>query len=283
MRIAVVQGGGRRGSRAVHSSPITVFQNQVAATRMVTGPVDLILWPEDVIALAGPVVGNPIAPQVGAIATAQHADLLAGVTEDIGPTRFRNAMVLWDRSGRITGRFDKVHRVPFGEYIPLRSLIRHVVNLDVIPRDAIPGHGTGEIMTSSGPVGVVISFEVFFSERSRSAIRAGGQVLLAPTNTASYTTTQVPAAEVAAERLRSWETGRDVVMAAPTGWSAVLDDRGRLLQRSGLGTAQVLEATVPRRVGQTPYVRWGDWPVGALAALVLALSQLDQVVNSGKP
>ena len=144
--------------------------------------------------------------------------------------------------------------------------------------------------TDSGPVGIVISFEIFFSGRSRSAIGHGGQILLVPTNTASYTTTQVTAAEVAADRLRAWETGRSVLMAAPTGWSAVLDDRGRLLQKSGLGTQTVLEATVQRRTGKTPYVRFGDWPWAGLALAVLgaatALGQtrsLDRLVNSGKP
>ena len=283
MRIAVVQGGGKRGLRAIHSSANAVYQAAVAETRAVTTPVDLILWPEDVIALGGPVETSPVAAEVGAIAAAHHATLLAGVTEDIGTDRFRNAEVVWDDTGRIVGRYDKVHRVPFGEYIPGRSLIRHLVNLDVIPRDAIPGHGSGMVRTTAGPVGVVISFEVFFSERSRSAIKHGGQVLLVPTNTASYTTTQVTAAEVAAERLRAWETGRDVVMAAPTGWSAVLDDRGRLLQRTPLGHPAVLLATVHRRTGQTPYVRWGDWPWVGLSAAALVLASLDRLVNSGKP
>jgi apolipoprotein N-acyltransferase len=168
----------------------------------------------------------------------------------------------------MTGRYDKVHRVPFGEYIPLRSVVQHIVSLSVIPRDAIPGTGTGEVSTTAGPVGVVISYEVFFPARARSAIDAGGQVLLVPTNTSSYRTTQVPAAEVAAERLRAWETGRAVVMAAPTGWSAVLDPRGRLLARTRLAVPAVLQAVVPRRVGLTPYGRWGDGPA-VLAALVM--------------
>lgn len=270
LRVAAVQGGGRRGLRAIHSSAQAVYDAQVAATATIQGPVDLILWPEDVIALDGPIAGTDVAAQVGRLAAAHHAALLAGVTEDAGGDRFRNAEVVWDGSGRITGRFDKVHRVPFGEYVPLRSLVRHVVSLDVIPRDAIPGHGSGELGTQAGPVGVVISYEVYFPARARSGIRAGGQVLLVPTNTSSYRTTQVPASEIAADRLRAWETGRAVVMAAPTGWSAVLDHRGRLLLRSGLGVPAVLQATVPRRTGLTPYGHLGDWPVVALAALLLA-------------
>jgi len=181
------------------------------------------------------------------------SSLLVGrwITEPAGDTAFRNAVVAWAPDGRVVARYDKVHRVPLCEYVPGRSFVRHLVNLDNIPRDAIAGRGPGLLRTPAGPLGVVISFEVFFSNRARAAIRAGGQVLVVPTNTASYTTSQVPASELATARLRAWETGRDVVMAAPTGFSAVLGPRGRIRLRTGLSTQQVLVATVERRVGLT--------------------------------
>jgi apolipoprotein N-acyltransferase len=255
--------------RAVETSTQRVFDAQVAETAQVRGPVDLIVWPEDVVALPGLLAGSPQESQVGAIARAHGAALLAGVTEDVGADKFRNAMVEWSPTGAVAGRYDKVHRVPFGEYVPLRSLVARVVSLDAIPRDAIAGHGTGALTTPAGRVAITISYEVFFPDRARSAVRAGGQVLLVPTNTASYTTTQVSAAEVAAMRIRAWSTGRDVAMVAPTGWSAVMDSRGRLLQRSPLQAPAVLTATLARRTGQTPWVRWGDLPViFAAAALV---------------
>ena len=269
MRVALVQGGGPRGLRAVESSAQRVFDAQVAATGQVRGPVDLIVWPEDVVALPGALAGSPQASQVGALARAHGAALLAGVTEDVGADKFRNAMVEWAPTGAITGRYDKVHRVPFGEYVPLRSLVAHVVSLDAIPRDAISGRGTGALATPAGPVAVTISYEVFFPDRARSAVRAGGQLLLVPTNTASYTTTQVSAAEVAAMRVRAWSTGRDVAMVAPTGWSAFMDSRGRLLQRSPLQAPAVLTATLARRTGQTPWARWGDLPVLIAAAALV--------------
>jgi len=237
MRVAAVQGGGRRGLRAIHSSAEVVFQAQLAASRLVTQPVDLLLWPEDVIALDNPIAGTAIATEVGQVAVSHHAALLAGVTEDVGATKFRNAEVVWDPEGQITGRYDKVHRVPFGEYVPLRGFIKHFVSLSVIPRDAIAGTGTGEVST----------------------------------------------AEVATDRLRAWETGRAVVMAAPTGWSAVLDSRGRLLQRSRLGAQQVLVATVPRRVGLTPYGTWGDLPVVLAAALALAAGWILALATAPPP
>jgi apolipoprotein N-acyltransferase len=112
-------------------------------------------------------------------------------------------------------------------------------------------------------------------------------VLLVPTNTASYTTSQVPASEIATARLRAWETGRDVVMAAPTGFSAVIDPGGRVRARTGLGTPQVLVATVTRRTGSTPYLALGDTPFVLVALAVLAAAWasalLDRPVNTSKP
>jgi len=287
IRVAAVQGGGRRGLRAVHGSAQVVLAAAFAASRKVRPPVDLVLWPEDVIALDGPIAGTPVAGEVGQVAVDDRAALLAGVTESVGDDKFRNAIVVWDDSGRITGRFDKVHRVPFGEYVPGRSLISHLVSLDVIPRDAIAGTGSGALQTQAGPVGVVISFEVYFSDRARSAVRGGGQVLLAPTNTASFTTTQVTTSEIATAELRAWETGREVVMAAPTGFSAVIDSRGRLRQRSHIGTSEVLMADVHRRTGATPYLTWGDLPVLIGAAALLAgarsVAALDRKGEAGQP
>jgi apolipoprotein N-acyltransferase len=169
----------------------------------------------------------------------------------------------------IVARYDKVHRVPFGEYIPGRGLFRHVANLDLVPRDAIAGRGPGVLSTPAGPLGTVISYEVFFEDRARSAIHAGGEVLVVPTNASSYRTSQVPSQEVAAAQLRAWETGRDTVQAAPTGYSALIDHDGRVLARSTLGRPQAISGVLTLRHGQTLFVRLGDLPVLVLALLGL--------------
>ena len=65
--------------------------------------------------------------------------LAAGVTEPASATTFRNEIVVWAPDGRIVGTFEKVHRVPFGEYVPYRSLIAHVADLSGVPTDASPG------------------------------------------------------------------------------------------------------------------------------------------------
>jgi apolipoprotein N-acyltransferase len=166
--------------------------------------------------------------------------------------------------------FEKVHRVPFGEYVPWRAFFSHLANLSAVPRDAIAGTGAGAISTPAGRFAVLVSYEVFFPERGRSGVRAGGQLILVPTNTSSYSNEQAPAQEIAASRLQAIEEGRDLLQAAPTGYSAVIDNRGTVLQQTALSVPAVLQATVPLRDGITLYARFGDLPT-ILIALVSVL------------
>jgi apolipoprotein N-acyltransferase len=100
-------------------------------------------------------------------------------------------------------------------------------------------------------------------------VRAGAQALIVPTNTSSYATAQIPTQEIAASEVQAVQQGRDLLQAAPTGYSAWITHRGVLLERSVLGTRQVVPATLGLRDGWTVYVRWGDTPV--LVASVVAL------------
>lgn len=268
-KIAVVQGGGPRGFRAVDTDAREVFERHVQASQAITPPVDLVLWPEDVMDLTVPVEVSDEAAAVAALAIQVDAPVVAGLVEDDGPDRFRNAAVLWTPDGRISGRYDKVHRVPFGEYVPGRSVIKHLADLSVIPRDAVPGTGPGVL---PGHLGVVISYEVYFADRARAAARAGGRVLLVPTNAASFKTSQVPTTEVASAQLRAIETGRDLAQAAPTGYGALIDSHGRVKARTTLGRREVLHGVMHERTGQTLYSRTGDGPVVLLALLGLVLS-----------
>ena len=284
LRVAAVQGGGPRGLSDRQVSPASVFARQLAAsTRLRPTPgQDLVVWPEDVIALAGP-PGSArsradegwYAPPgamgaVAALARRLHATVVAGVTFPVSDRAFRNEVVAWRPDGTVAATFEKVHRVPFGEYVPDRGFFGHLADLSAVPLDAIPGHGTGLVRTPAGPLGLMVSYEVFFADRSRSSVGAGARVLVVPTNTSSYSTGQVPAQEVAADEVQAVQTGRDLVQAAPTGYSTLVDSSGRLVGRTVLGRAAVLRGVVALRTGRTLYVRFGDGPVLAAAALALA-------------
>jgi apolipoprotein N-acyltransferase len=270
--VAAVQGGGRRGVDKEQVPPARVFAAQLTATRALDAldrSPTLVLWPEDVISLSGPLRGSAQSSLMSRTARRLRTTLIAGVTEPASPTSFRNEIVVWAPDGRIVGTFEKVHRVPFGEYVPFRSLVSHVANLSGVPTDAVPGHGTGLLRTPAGPLGTLVSFEVFYANRSRTSVRAGAELLIVPTNTSSYATAQIPTQEVAADAVQAVETGRDLVQSAPTGYSTVVDQRGQVLQRSVLGRPGVLTATVPLRRGFTFYDHGGDLPVLLLAAVAL--------------
>ncbi len=271
LAVAAVQGGGQRGLRKADVDPATVFGAQVAATQALearTGPEPrLVLWPEDVVALDEPLAGSSEEAVLASLAEAGGTTVVAGVTEPAGTGHFRNEIVAFAPDGAVVARFDKVHRVPFGEYVPLRGLVQHLADLSAVPQDAVAGHGTGLLRTPAAPLGAMVSYEVFFADRGRSSTRAGAELLVVPTNTSSYATAQVPTQEIAAARLQALAEGRDLVQAAPTGFSAVVDHDGHVLARTDLGRRQVLTRTVALRRGQTVYERLGDAPVLVLAAV----------------
>jgi apolipoprotein N-acyltransferase len=207
------------------------------------------------------------AKQVGVLAARLNATVLVGVEQDVGRSRYFNEVVAWGPSGEIVASYRKNHHVPFGEYVPWRGLLGRFFDLADVPYDGIPGHGAAYISTPGGPLAVMISYEVFFDGRARSGVSAGGQLLVVPTNTASYRSTQVPTQELAADRIRAEETGRWLVQAAPTGYSTVVRADGSVVRRSTLDRAEVIYATVPLLRGDTIFDSVGDSPIWIVAVL----------------
>ncbi|WP_218162991.1 apolipoprotein N-acyltransferase [Pseudonocardia ammonioxydans] len=279
---AIVQGGGPRGLRAVFTDPQDTTDRHLAVARDITASPDLVLFPENVITSRGPVTGGPNDRAVAELARRLAAPVIAGVTETQG-SGFRNAALLWDARGQQTGRYEKEHRVPFGEYIPGRALLEKITDLTaLVPRDAIVGDGTAALDVAGRRLGVVISYEVLFADRVREAVRAGGELVLVPTNASSYVTDEVPSIEVAAARLRALESARSVVQAAPTGYSAVVDPDGTVRALSPLGDPALLREPVTLRTGLTPYTRLGDGPYIVLAAAAVAVAWLPAARRRGR-
>jgi len=277
LRVAAVQGGGEQGTRDGDVPDEVVLQRHLDATRRVSDAAELVVWPENVVDVGGPFAEHPWADLLAGLARQLDAVLTVGVTDDAParPDRFLNGQVAFEPDGRLVDRYDKVRRVPFGEYMPLRGLLATLgAPTHLVPRDALAGTGPATLDTSVGRLGVVISWEVFFGGRARDAIGHGGTVLLNPTNGSSYEGTILQTQQVASSRLRALETGRWVVQVAPTGFSAFVSPSGKVHDRTGTEEQAVLERTITRRAGTTWYVRWGDRPVLALAAALLALAWL---------
>jgi apolipoprotein N-acyltransferase len=222
-----------------------------------------------VVDVEGPIDDAPEAQELSDLARRLDAPVVAGVVEGAGLERFRNASVVFDRDGEIVDRYDKVHRVPFGEFVPLRSLIEQFAGDSLTGREAYIGEGPAELDTSAGKMAVAISWEIFFGDRVREGVERGGEVVLNPTNGSSYTGTQVQTQQVASSRMRAIENDRWVLQAAPTGFTAIIGPDGTVHQRSSVSEQTVLQGVVGKRAGTTLYTRHG-----LLAAWLVALASL---------
>lgn len=270
--VAVVQGGGPQRTRAVDTDASLPYRRHVDATETITGPVDLVLWPENVVTVDGFVEDAPEGAELAALARRLDTTLIPGVVEGFDD-HFRNASLVITPDGALTDRYDKVQRVPFGEYVPFRSavdLLSGGAASTFIPRDARAGTGPARLDTPVGRLAIVISWEVFFERRARDGVGDGGEVLLNPTNGSSYWLTIVQSQQVASSRLRAVEADRWVLQAAPTGFSAVVDPDGTVVDRTGVSETRVLRHTIDRRSGTTPAVRTGPWPWLAVAVGLVA-------------
>jgi apolipoprotein N-acyltransferase len=282
INVAAIQGGGRQGTSALEVPSIDVTHAHLAASQLVrhSDQVDMVLWPENAIDVnRQPFGDSTVADLVRGEASRLQAPFVIGVTEDaefvydVEPGNFVNAQYVVMPDGAIGDRYVKVIKVPFGEYIPFRSLLESLgAPVGLIPKDAISGRGPAVVdVPDVSTLGVVISWEVFFGSRARNAVRSGGEIIVNPTNGASYTWTIVQSQQVASSRLRAVETGRWVLQVAPTGYSATVDPSGNVLERSEISEQRVLFATPTRRTGSTIYTRLGDLPFTVIAMVLTCL------------
>jgi apolipoprotein N-acyltransferase len=262
LSVAIVQGGGPQRTRAADTDEADVFQRHLDASELVETPVDFVLWPENVVNVEGTLEEHEWFEQLQDLARELDATLSVGIVEGVDDDSFRNAQIVFDPDGELRDRYDKVRIVPFGEYVPLRSVLEKVAGGAGLPeRDVEAGSGPGVLDTEFGRIGVVISWEVFFQNRGREAIgTGGGRILTNPTNGSSYWLTQVQTQQVASSQLRALETGRWVTQAAPTGFSAFVTPDGEVLDRTDVSEQAVLHRTIELREGDTIATTLGQWP-----------------------
>ena len=262
LRIAAVQGGGPQGVLAINASARDAFDRHLKVTKTLQTQdnLDVVLWPENAIDVAEFASSREYL-EIANEAKRLDAQFVVGVTEDAGTNRFTNAQIVVQPNGDITSRYDKVRRVPFGEYVPrgLRSFLKSIgAPVNQIPSDAVAGQEPAMLTLKQTDVAVVISWEAFFAGRANSGVESGGTILFNPTNGSSYTGTILQSQQLATNSLRARETGRWTVQAATTGFSAVITPQGEITQRLGIGEAKVIVADIPLNTGRTIYSYLGD-------------------------
>jgi apolipoprotein N-acyltransferase len=279
--VAAVQGGGEQGTSALDVPSRVVTERHLDATRSIepAPDLDLVVWPENAIDVDGEsFADSDVYADVAAEAARLGVPFAVGVTIDSEfsthpvDDSFVNAQVVIAPDGSLVSSYEKVHIVPFGEYVPFRGFLDALgAPLENVPSDATSGRGEATVqLPDDTELGVMISWEVFFGDRGQAA--ADGAALLNPTNGASYTWTILQTQQVASSRLRAAETGRWVVQVAPTGFSAFIAPDGTVYDRTDVGEQIVIQRDVPLRTGTTWYTATGDWPwrVAVLLTLIAA-------------
>jgi apolipoprotein N-acyltransferase len=230
------------------------------------GPGGLVVWPES--------AAWPRSWQQDAALRSTILDLAAdgcrvlfNTTRWEGEAAFNTAMLV-GAEGAIA-HYDKVHLVPFGEYVPLAGLFPF---LDEIARNAGGYVAASELVLlpwDREGLGVAICFEITLPAQVAALVRGGATVLVTLTNDSWYGDTSAPRQHFVSARFRAAENRRPLLRAAITGISAVIDPWGRPLERLDVDRAGVLVRNVSGRSEKTLYTR-APWAVPTLA-VVLAL------------
>ncbi len=186
--------------------------------------------------------------------------------------KYYNTVFLLNSEARPTDRYDKVILVPFGEHYPFQEhLPEFLRKIDIGVGDYSRGHRVKPLAMDSVLLGPYICYESLFPDVARAQALSGAHVLLNLTNDGWFGTSLGPIEHFHLGRFRASETGRFILRAGKTGVSAIVDDRGRIVQKTGLFEKGVITGDVPLFEGLTPYTILGDWPA-ILSALILALA-----------
>ena len=233
---------------------------------------DLIIWPEAAIpALLHQEMD--LIEALDASARAAGSELLLGILErDAANGQYHNILL---SLGGATEIYRKRQLVPFGEYFPVPPFVRRWMRLMNLPyTDFAPGRPDPPPMSLAGAlVAPTICYEDAFGAQQRVFFPAA-EVLVNVSNDAWFGDTVAPHQHLQIARMRAMETGRWMLRATNNGITAVIDPRGRVVQRSRQFVAEVIETEVVPMQGLTPWLRLGDAPLAGAAAALFLLAAL---------
>ena len=270
LRVALVQGNVAQERKWLPEMRQPTLDRYLALSRQHAG-VDLVVWPETAL----PGFYQDFAPFVHALDRefgANGTGVLVGAPwRDEGRGSVFNSLVL---HGSAQGVYHKRHLVPFGEYLPLRSLLLPLTKLLGVPSPNFRRGPDLPLPSFRGhPVGLSICYEIAFASEI-AAVLPEAELLLTVSNDAWFGASIGPHQHLQIARARAMETGRFLGRATNTGISAVVSPAGALLASSPQFEIDVIEADVTPMSGATPYVTLGNPPVvgGAIVLLLVTLA-----------
>jgi apolipoprotein N-acyltransferase len=286
VKLRIMQPNLQQDVRFNYAAKAEVMQKYLTLSDRSSGPqstgvrdASILIWPESAFPFFLTREGD---------AMAQIADLLPKGTvlitgavraPDLPPgtriTRAYNSIYVIDHDGSVLSVYDKLHLVPFGEYLPFQNLMEKLgfVQLTKVQGGFIPGERrrTMEIPNAPRALPLICYEAIFPGDVAARDDRPGWIVNL--TNDGWFGISTGPYQHLQQVRLRAIEEGLPAVRAANTGISAVIDPMGRIVARLGLGLEGVLDSSLPSAIPPTIYARAGDIPAAAIvvAALIFVI------------
>jgi apolipoprotein N-acyltransferase len=255
----MIQGNVPKLGLDFNSRAKEVFFNHVKETEIAlkeNRKVDFILWPENSVDV------DPFRnPEVFEALNSYKIPMIIGAI--VGrDNEILNTSILWTKESQNV--YIKQHLTPFGEYIPLRSLASKISPFVDDVRDFSPGNESTIFTVDKAKIAPVICYELLDDEILEKAAKSSN-LLAVQTNSATFGDSAQSAQQLQITRIRAIEHSRNILSASTTGYSAVIDYNGKVLQKSDMGTAQHLYAEIGLISNVSPRDRYGDW------ALVMTL------------
>ncbi len=238
-------------------SIMTIYQ-QLTRSALQKKP-ELVVWPETSVPF---IFNSDLEPAeklknfVRSIDTPLLFGSVGIASEEEKNYRLSNAAVLMDAEGEITGTYEKIHLVPFGEYIPWMLPLEKLVTAI---GDFSPGKTYTVMKAGKVPFSTVICYEIIFPDLVRKFVNKGAKFLVTITNDAWFGKTSAPYQHFSMAVFRAVENRVPVVRSANTGISGFIDDRGRIIRMGRLFREEVLTETISiRNNGTSFYTKFGN-------------------------
>jgi apolipoprotein N-acyltransferase len=262
--VLMIQGNVPTMGLDFNSRAKAVFNNHFERTQkeIAQDPnVDFILWPENSVDV-DPFLNKDVNESLNSIKQA----LIIGAILNKGNSVY-NTSILW--GGELPDTYIKQHLTPFGEYIPLRSLARIISPLVDDVKDFSPGDAGKTFSIDDIKVAPVICYELIDDDLLRQAAK-DSNILAVQTNSATFGMSAESAQQLSITRVRAIEHGRNIASVSTTGYSAIIDSSGNVVQQTSIGSSDSIRAEIGLIEGQTPRDAAGDWAlIGVLVSLLL--------------
>ena len=235
----------------------------------------LIVWPETSVPFFFQ-DNVRLAQKVFNISKESNADLIFGspaYRKEIGSIKYYNRAYHLSPDSGLAGYYDKVHLVPFGEYVPLKRFLPFIRRLVPAAGDFDSGEKIEPLRLPYLSAGILICFEAIFPELARSQTKKGATILVNMTNDAWFGATSAPYQHLSMAAFRAVENGRPMIRAANTGFSAFISPQGKIINQSGLFNEEILRTEFkPADTSLRFYTRYGD--IFAITLLIISLLKI---------